>query len=182
MANPETQIVSRETVAAKGRQQRFGQRLREAMAAKPLTNPQVAQALGVHHITVSKWRTGSQPIEGYRIPALAELLGVAELWLREGEGPKAPNDGAQSDEHVANPSLRLRLPPAAYEFVYKKLKLLDDKGLEEEQILKAEQVFLNDDFAALNKKRREPMTDADWLIKVKADWRAIEAYLFGDDR
>ena len=75
----------------------LGQRLKEAMAARGLSNVDVASALGVHSITVSKWRGGSQPVEPNRLPRLAEVLGVSEAWLLVGDaGTPAVSATAQA--------------------------------------------------------------------------------------
>jgi transcriptional regulator with XRE-family HTH domain len=66
----------------------FARRLQEAMARQRVKNPAVARAVGVHPTTVSKWRTGTQPIEEMRVPRLAEFLDVSEAWLVDGTHPR----------------------------------------------------------------------------------------------
>ena len=85
----------------------FGRRLKEAMAAKGLSNADVAAALGVHTITVSKWRTGSQPVESTRVPRLAEVLGVSEAWLLVGDAATASAIPSGSAADLPTPA-RLR--------------------------------------------------------------------------
>lgn len=76
----------------------FGQRLVHAMRSARMKNPTVATALGVHVITVSKWRSGTQPIEDHRIAPLARMLGVDEEWLRSGNTrPASDRERARGD-------------------------------------------------------------------------------------
>jgi transcriptional regulator with XRE-family HTH domain len=65
----------------------FAQRLREAMAILDMSNAELAAAVGVHPVTVSKWRSG-MAVEPHRMPALAAALDVREQWLLTGRGPR----------------------------------------------------------------------------------------------
>ena len=106
-------------------QKRFGQRLKEAMTAKGLSNPDIAGALGVHTITVSKWRSGTQPVESHRVPRLAEVLGVTEAWLW-GDG--------ESVSEKPNVTLKKAFPAPVREYLAELRVRLVKAGADDEQI------------------------------------------------
>jgi transcriptional regulator with XRE-family HTH domain len=63
----------------------FAGRLVAAMKEKRLKNPAVAEALGVHAGTVSKWRSGLQMPDDEQLAKLARFLGKTVIWLRYGD-------------------------------------------------------------------------------------------------
>lgn len=63
----------------------FGQRLLEAMDRRRVRPGELALALGVGGVTVSRWRKGECP-DDLRLPALAAHLQVPEEWLKGGGG------------------------------------------------------------------------------------------------
>lgn len=62
------------------------------MRAAGKKNPAVADAVGVHTTTVSKWRSGAQTPGDAELQRLAAALGVSAAWLRYGveAEPSAP--------------------------------------------------------------------------------------------
>lgn len=108
-----------------------------AMRRKGVKNPQVAEALGVHPITVSKWRTGTQPIEPARLPALAEFLGVTVEWLRDGTTATMPTlgaSGALSEGGATIPRHARNLPLAVREYLAEFQLRLVKGGASEDEI------------------------------------------------
>lgn len=82
----------------------LGARLRSARTAAKLDQAAVAEAVGVHPKTVSRWENDRQLPETAQLHALAALLKVSEPWLRYGdeipelaasrEGDRLPRAGA----------------------------------------------------------------------------------------
>lgn len=146
-----------------------GQVVRDLLAERGMSQLQLAESANLSRQSLGKLVNGDS-LSPSTARSISRVLGVdLERLAKARSGPER--------EHTANPMLARRLPPPAYEFVYKKLELLGDRGMTEDQIVVAEQLFLNDTYATLNAFKREAMTDADWMKKVNADWRAIEAYL-----
>ena len=67
----------------------FGRRLKEAMTAVGLRPGELAKRCGVHPVTVARWRRGEVP-DDLRFPQLAQCLGIAEEWLKTGQGAMIP--------------------------------------------------------------------------------------------
>ena len=59
------------------------------MKRRGLKNPDVARELGVHVVTVSKWRTDRQLPDDSMLQKLASLFRVTPAWLRYGVGQMA---------------------------------------------------------------------------------------------
>lgn len=82
----------------------FESRLIEAMDHARLRPKALADLLGVHDGTVSRWRSGVLPL-GATLTALASALGVRPEWLKTGEGERkavgAPSGPAAPSEAVA---------------------------------------------------------------------------------
>jgi transcriptional regulator with XRE-family HTH domain len=117
----------------------FGQRLVQAMRAKRVKNPDVAAALGVHVITVSKWRTGTQPIEPARLGALAEFLDVPESWLRSGaeavqESVRVRDDARADVVRGDQPRHARNLPLSVREYLAELRLRLTKGGADDEEI------------------------------------------------
>ena len=140
-------------------QKRFGQRLKEAMTAKGLSNPDIAGALGVHTITVSKWRSGTQPVESHRVPRLAEVLGVTEAWLW-GDG--------ESVSEKPNVTLKKAFPAPVREYLAELRVRLVKAGADDEQIDEAFDLFKAPSvFAFYAGGATQPFSDEDILANVK---------------
>lgn len=122
----------------------FPERLRQAMARKGVKNPDVADALGVHPTTVSKWRRGEQPIEPARLPALAEFLGVTVAWLRDGTTATPPSlseGGATIPRHARNLPLAVREYLAEFRLRLTKADVPEEQIEEAMRLLKSPDVF-----------------------------------------
>jgi transcriptional regulator with XRE-family HTH domain len=62
----------------------LGARLALAMKRRGVKNPAVAEAAGVHSVTVSKWRNDVQPPGDEELLKVAAFLDVEPSWLRYG--------------------------------------------------------------------------------------------------
>lgn len=69
----------------------LGKRIRLARRAAGMTQQQVADHFDIKRVNVTQWEGDTTKPDGYRIPALATLLSVAEPWLRDGDGA-GPSD------------------------------------------------------------------------------------------
>lgn len=67
----------------------FGTRLREARKDAGLSQPALAQKVGLSQTTISDIERGRNA-GSTEAAALAAVLGVNALWLAEGKGPKHP--------------------------------------------------------------------------------------------
>ena len=68
----------------------WAKRLKEALRQSGWTKTELARRSGVNYASLIKYLAGNveQP-RGDSLPRLAKSLGVTDLWLREGVGPKA---------------------------------------------------------------------------------------------
>lgn len=65
----------------------FGDRLAAARELSGLTQPELAQRLGVNVATLRMWENDRSEPRANRIQMLAGMLGVSLRWLLSGEGP-----------------------------------------------------------------------------------------------
>ena len=79
----------------------FGVRLKEARKARGLSQPELAQRVGLGQGQISKLEL-DQRGESTRTVQIARELGVEPLWLATGEGPREVRDSALLDEFVAS--------------------------------------------------------------------------------
>ena len=89
MGSVRLKVKSRGYMVREGvhRDEGFGARLREAMSRAGVRPGDLARTMGVHPVTVTRWRRGELP-DDLRLPQLASCVGVALMWLKSGEGPQ----------------------------------------------------------------------------------------------
>lgn len=63
-----------------------GARIAHAREQRRLTQAELAQRMGVHYMTISKWERGDQVPKRPGFLALGEVLGVSASWLETGVG------------------------------------------------------------------------------------------------
>ncbi|MEM5431840.1 XRE family transcriptional regulator [Cupriavidus oxalaticus] len=78
-------------------------RLRQALAARRLTQAQLAGLVGVSPATISKWRSGSQAPEADALERLAQVMNVTAEWFTRKRLPKStmPLYRSNASAHVA---------------------------------------------------------------------------------
>lgn len=78
-------------------------RLRQALAARRLTQAQLAGLVGVSPATISKWRSGSQAPEADALERLAQVMNVTAEWFTRKPLPKGtmPLYRSNASAHVA---------------------------------------------------------------------------------
>lgn len=149
--------------------QSFGERLRAAMKRKGVKNPEVAAAVGVHPITVSKWRSGTQPIEPARLPLLAEFLGVSVEWLRDDPQDMLPGIAEQLNAQPDAPRHARNLPLAVREYLAEFQLRLVKGGASEEEIEEAMRLLKSPDvFSYFKGGRLTEFNEEDLLNGMRA--------------
>ena len=68
----------------------IGARLRERRIALGLTQPRLAEMVGITYQQAHKYETGANRISAGRLHAIAHALGVEPGYFHEGLGPAAP--------------------------------------------------------------------------------------------
>jgi len=111
-----------------------GQTVRKLRRRAGLSQPQLAQAMGVSFQQVQKYETGANRIGASGLFAIARRLSVPVSQLFDGLGPRALEDapvddgvrrGAVSSEQVLLSQFR-RLPPSTRERLVRLLQFLAD--------------------------------------------------------
>lgn len=84
----------------------FGERVLQARLAlaahlgRPVTQTEVAEAVGVHQVTLGEWERGKKEPKLDTIERLAAVLNVSPAWLAFGEGaPLAPHSSFPPASH-----------------------------------------------------------------------------------
>lgn len=67
----------------------------------------------------------------------------------------------------------VRLPPAAYERVYRYLERMEAADIPEEEVLQASRLFTEANYAKLYAGGRRDLTEEELLIDIDATWAAI---------
>ena len=82
------------------RQIQLGKRLRQARVAVELRQEQVAEAIGSHAVTISKYERGVQDPNTDLLREMSRLYGVSVDWVLSGDNPGEGDDdpGQQSIE------------------------------------------------------------------------------------
>ena len=83
-------------------QRTMGVRLREARLRREMSQEDVAEALGIHPMTISKYERDQQDPNTARLAALAEALDVSSDWLLT-EHEEFAHHGLKSQERVMVP-------------------------------------------------------------------------------
>lgn len=60
---------------------RLGQEIARVREANGLSQEVLAQALGVHRVTVTRWETGAQPVDGNALAAIEDLFGLRLVFV-----------------------------------------------------------------------------------------------------
>lgn len=68
------------------KQRRVGERIAEAREARRLTQPVVADRVGVSLRAYQNWESGATRVAWTNLPKLAKILGASEDYLLSGEG------------------------------------------------------------------------------------------------
>jgi transcriptional regulator with XRE-family HTH domain len=91
-------------------------RVRGAAEARDVTQTEVAEALGVTPITVTRWESDARAPSLDAIERLADLLQVSVAWLAFGRGKPSDTKGEGGDAATINrplgPTARELEPPA----------------------------------------------------------------------
>jgi transcriptional regulator with XRE-family HTH domain len=92
-------------------QEAFGRRLRQlrreksAAEERDVEQTEVAAAVGTTQVNVARWEAGRIPKEDAMLKALAGFYGVSLLWLRYGEGSRAPGTEGMADTATGAPRM-----------------------------------------------------------------------------
>lgn len=117
----------------------LGLRIRHSRDSKNLSQQDLAEATGVHYMTISKWERGTGSPKGINLIRLAHVLGVNPNWLQTGRGPmEGPMEAATP--YKAPPSIQGalasfgQLPPTQEAIIAELLMNIQmDQKLTEEQ-------------------------------------------------
>lgn len=74
----------------------IAERLEDAMRAADVNANQLAQEVGVSHVSVGKWLRGGK-LSADNLAAVARAVGVSETWLRTGKLPRERGSGQQEE-------------------------------------------------------------------------------------
>ena len=162
----------------------LGQRLKAAREAANLSQGDVAQALDVHSVTVSKWEREVQRPSADFLDRLAELYKVPSRDLLRGE--RLTDDGDAVTENVSrgtgeawepNPSLRAVVPARVYEVAIAYCRRLSAAGLPREEVEEAERLLIDEGYAKLNKRAKRVLTEDEQIEMIDATWRIMREAL-----
>lgn len=75
----------------------FGERMKWAREQRGMSQPDLAHAMGVAPMTISKWERGAMDPGSTKLRTISALLGVSADWLLNG-GPLSQADGQAAAE------------------------------------------------------------------------------------
>ncbi len=158
----------------------LGDRVRASRKKAKLTQDALAERIGAHPKTVSRWENNAQPPEPETLAALGELFGVGEAWLRYGEERAAAE--LRGDARLGGTATIATgpgrwLPPAAYERLWGYLDRLRTAGADEEQLDEAARIMADPRYGKLNKRTGRAPTEAEAIGDVDAGWAAVSESL-----
>ena len=151
--------------------------LRSQTGQKPV---EVAEAIGIAPITLSRWERGAQRAPEALLEGLLSHLEHAGAELVE---PAAPSDdylfptlGVVQREEAAEATAPLQrlLPPRAYAVAYEYLERMRKAGASREQIATANELFRDHRYAVLNAPERDLHTEDGWVGKIHDDWDLLQ--------
>lgn len=87
----------------------LGDRIRNRRKELKYSQRELAQRVGVSHVTVSQWESDIMKIKGENLYKLAKILNVSARWLLDGKGSQAP-DIESNLENAPLPSKTKKLP------------------------------------------------------------------------
>lgn len=93
------------------------ERLAEAMRDAGKTQQELAQATGLSHSTISRYRSGLMEPKQKAIHALAQALNVSEMWLWGYEVPKVRTAEQKKNDAIVGVVTRLRKDPEFFDVV-----------------------------------------------------------------
>lgn len=149
----------------------LGSRLREARKSRGFDQKALAEAIGVHPKTVSRWENDAQPPEGEAVELLARLLGVSPTWLRYGEeGVRdrltAAATGDSPDVHLGAAAPE----PASFSqraraFVNRFMAELAEAGVTEDEESWARRVLMSPDNYGFNAGGNTPTLSEEAMLR-----------------
>lgn len=93
------------------------ERLAEAMRDVGKTQQELAQATGLSHSTISRYRSGLMEPKQKAIYALATALNVSEMWLWGYDVPKVRTPEQKKNDAIVDVVSRLRKDPEFFDVV-----------------------------------------------------------------
>lgn len=150
----------------------FGQRLLAARRAAKLSQRELADRVGKHEKTVSRWENDSQLPEDSVLSAMADALATTPEWLRSGISAQDARPAA-GERAAPNPHYRNRLSPRAYATLYGFLERLREAGADEEQLDEAERIMADERYAKLRKRGARERSEDDVIADIEAGWALV---------
>lgn len=165
--------------------QTLGERLRFAREQAKLDQAGVAEMVGVHPKSISKWENDRQEPSEEKLDQLSKLYEVETWWLRYGLSHDELTEQWENDRKEAEygqravsapRNLRARAvaqlkrpaPPSVLAFVHRAVADLAERGATEEQLDAARRLFTSRDAAVLTTgSTPEGLTDREWLDAVE---------------
>ena len=83
-------------------------RLREAMDDAGKTAADLAEETGLHHSSISRYKSGKMEPKVKAIGLLSRALGVSEMWLCGYDVPKGRTEEQQKNDHLIKMVAKLR--------------------------------------------------------------------------
>tara|TARA_R110001599_G_scaffold26935_1_gene94894 strand:+ start:821 stop:1474 length:654 start_codon:yes stop_codon:yes gene_type:complete len=87
----------------------LGDRIRNRRKELKYSQRELAQRVGVSHVTVSQWESDIMKIKGENLYKLAKVINVSARWLLDGKGSQAP-DIESNLENAPLPTKTKKLP------------------------------------------------------------------------
>lgn len=87
----------------------LGDRIRNRRKELKYSQRELAQRVGVSHVTVSQWESDIMKIKGENLYKLAKVINVSARWLLDGKGSQAP-DIESNLENAPFPPKTKKLP------------------------------------------------------------------------
>lgn len=158
----------------------FGHRLAAARRRKGLEQGQLAEMIGVHPKTISRWERDKQPAELENVEQLAKVLDVRMEWLRSGSGE--PQASVVSEERVfyqtARPTSPLdRLPSRAASVVRRYMEMMSVAGATNEQLDTAMRLMVDAAFNKINTRDVRSRSEEELVTDIDAAWDWIRTIL-----
>lgn len=146
-----------------------GRALKAARALAGVSQEEAAAVVGVTAGTLSRWERGAQAISPAQQGRLQHYYQSVMLDKRV----EAVHQEQLRDLRSANDRRREKLPPRAYEKVYRYVEKLRNADIPEEMIDEAERLMVDPLYSKINKRDIRERSTEDLITDIDAAWSWI---------